>query len=58
MIYENRVHPLDVNKEQPMTMYVRSDFTGADGHSTDSYVVFMKGGPIIWSSMLMKIAAT
>ena len=34
MIYENGVHPLDVNKEQPSKLYVDSDFAGTDGCST------------------------
>ena len=58
MIYENGVHPLDVNKEQPTKVYVDSDFAGTDGRSTAGYVVFLNGGPVIWSSKLMKIAAT
>ena len=58
MIYENGVHPLDVNKEQPSKLYVDSDFAGTDGRSTAGYVVFMNGGPVIWSSKLMKVAAT
>ena len=58
MIYENGVHPLDVDKEQPTKVYVESDFAGTDGRSTAGYVVFLNGGPVIWSSKLMKIAAT
>ena len=58
MIYENGVHPLDVNKEQPSKLYVDSDFAGTDGRSTAGYVIFMNGGPVIWSSKLMKVAAT
>ena len=35
-----------------------SDFAGADGRSTAGHIVFLNGGPVIWSSKLMKVAAT
>eukprot|EP00617_Octactis_speculum_P019983 CAMPEP_0185763464 /NCGR_PEP_ID=MMETSP1174-20130828/22394_1 /TAXON_ID=35687 /ORGANISM="Dictyocha speculum, Strain CCMP1381" /LENGTH=186 /DNA_ID=CAMNT_0028445581 /DNA_START=29 /DNA_END=585 /DNA_ORIENTATION=+ len=58
VVYENGVHPLDVDKEEPMKVFVDSDFAGTDGRSTVGYVVFLNGGPVIWSSKLMKVAAT
>ena len=57
-VYESGVHPLDVNKENPTKVFVDSDFAGADGRSTAGHVVFLNGGPVIWSSKLMKVAAT
>ena len=57
-VYESGVHPLDVDKLNPTKVFVDSDFAGADGRSTAGYVVFMNGGPVIWSSKLMKVAAT
>lgn len=57
-IYESRVHPLDVDKSNPTKVVVDSDFAGADGRSTARYVVFMNGGPVIWSSNLMNVSAT
>ena len=58
VVYENGVHPLDVDKKEPMKVFVDSDFAGTDGRSTAGYVVFLNGGPVIWSSKLMKVAAT
>jgi len=58
VVYESGVHPLDVNKTNPTTVYVDSDFAGADGRSTAGHVVFLNGGPVVWSSKLMKVAAT
>jgi len=57
-VYESGVHPLDVNKDNPTKVFVDSDFAGADGRSTAGHVVFLNGGPVIWSSKLMKVAAT
>ena len=57
-MYESGAHPLDVDKENPAQVYVDSDFAGADGRSTAGHVVFLNGGPVIWSSKLMKVAAT
>ena len=57
-VFENGVHPLDVNKENPTKLFVDSDFAGTGGRSTAGFVVFMNGGPVIWSSKLMKVAAT
>ena len=57
-VYESGVNPLDVDKHNPTKVFVDSDFAGADGRSTAGYVVFMNGGPVIWSSKLMKVAAT
>jgi len=57
-VYESGVHPLDVHKENPTKVFVDSDFAGADGRSTAGHVVFLNGGPVIWSSKLMKVAAT
>ena len=41
-----------------MKVFVDSDFAGTDGRSTAGCVVFLDGGPVIWSSKLMKVAAT
>ena len=57
-VFESGVHPLDVNKENPTKLFVDSDFAGTGGRSTAGFVVFMNGGPVIWSSKLMKVAAT
>ena len=57
-VYESGLHPFDVNKENPTALFVDSDFAGADGRSTAGHVVFLNGGPVIWSSKLMKVAAT
>ena len=57
-VYESGVHPLDINKDRPAKIFVDSDFAGTDGRSTAGYVVFLNGGPVIWSSKLMKVAAT
>ena len=57
-VYESGVHPLDVNKENPTKLFLDSDFAGADGRSTAGHVVVLNGGPVIWSSKLMKFAAT
>ena len=57
-VYENGIHPLDVDKRQPSKVFVDSDFAGTDGRSTAGYVVFLNGGPVVWSSKLMKVAAT
>ena len=57
-VYESGVHPLDVDKVNPTRVFVDSDFAGTDGRSTAGYVVFLNGGPVIWSSKLMKVAAT
>ena len=58
IVYDSGVHPLDVNKTNPTAVYVDSDFAGADGRSTAGHVVFLNGGPVIWSSKLIKVAAT
>ena len=57
-VFESGVHPLDVNKENPTKLFVDSDFAGTGGRSTAGFVVFMNGGPVIWVSKLMKVAAT
>ena len=57
-VYETGVHPCDVNKKNPVKVFVDSDFAGNDGRSTAGHVVFLNGGPVIWSSKLMKVAAT
>ena len=57
-VFESGVHPLDVNKENPTKLFIDSDFAGTGGRSTAGFVVFMNGGPVIWSSKLMKLAAT
>ena len=58
MIYDNGVHAFILNKEQSSKLYVDSDCTDTDGRSTAINVVFMNGGPVIWRSKLMKVAAT
>ena len=35
-----------------------SNFAGADGRSTAGHVVFLSGGPVIWSSKLMNVVVT
>ena len=50
------VHPLDVDKTNPTKAFVDSDFAGADGRSTAGHVVFLNGGPVIWSSKLKAAA--
>lgn len=57
-VYETGVHPCDVDKKNPVKVFVDSDFAGNDGRSTAGHVVFLNGGPVIWSSKLMKVAAT
>ena len=57
-VYETGVHPCDVTKEKPTKVFVDSDFAGNDGRSTAGHVVFLNDGPVIWSSKLMKVAAT
>ena len=57
-VFESGVHPLDENKKNPTKLFVDSDFAGNDGRSTAGHVVFLNGRPVIWSSKLMKVAAT
>ena len=53
-VYESGMHLLDVNKMNPTAVYVDSGFAGADGRSTAGHVVFLNGGPVIWSSKLVR----
>lgn len=55
-VFESGVHPLDVNKDDPMRVFVDFDLARTDGRSTAGYVVFLNGVPVIWSSKPMKVA--
>ena len=57
-MYRSFLGSVDIDKTNPTGIYVDSEFAGADGRSIAYYIVFLNGGPVIWSSKLIKVAVT